>query len=95
VYLSVNADLSTNLGFGQFGPTNSQIQLPNVTEKHFNQRSMIKSGDTLIMSGFRQTTNRTGASQFLTAQSLGGTAAEQQNSETVVLITPIVLHGSA
>lgn len=95
VYLSVNADISTNNGFGAFGPTDSQIQLPNVTEKHFNQRSMIKSGDTLILAGFKQLTNRTGATQFLTSQSLGGTAAEQVNSETVILITPIVLRGSA
>lgn len=98
VYLSVNADLSTNNGFGAFGTTGSggsQIQLPNITEKHFNQRSMIKSGDTLILSGFRQLTNRTGASQLLTSQALGGTAAEQLSTETVVLITPIILHGSA
>lgn len=95
VYLSVNADLSTNDGFKAFGPTDSQIQLPNITEKHFNQRSMIKSGDSLILSGFKQVTNRTGASQFLTSQALGGTAAEQINTETVVLITPIILHGSA
>jgi len=95
VYLQVNADLSTNNGFGQFGPTTAQIQLPNVTEKHFNQRSMIKSGDSLILSGFRQVTNRTGATQFLTSQALGGKAAEQLNTETVVLITPIILNGTA
>jgi len=98
IYLSVNADLSTNNGFSNFaagGTAAASIQLPNVTEKHFNQRSMIKSGDTLILSGFRQTTNRTGAAQFLTSQALGGTAAEQMNKETVVLITPILLNGSA
>jgi len=95
IYLSVNADISTNNGFTQFGPTGNEIQLPNITEKHFNQRSMIRSGDTLILSGFKQVTNRSGATQFLTAQSLGGTAAEQQNVETVILITPILLHGSA
>lgn len=95
IYLSVNADLSTNNGFGVFGPTNSQIQLPNITEKHFNQRSMVKSGDTLILSGFKQVTNRTGATQFITAQALGGKASEQVNTETIVLITPILLNGSA
>lgn len=95
IYLSVNADLSTNNGFTEFGPTDSQIQLPDVSEKHFNQRSMVKSGDTLILSGFRQVTNRTGANQFLTSQALGGKAAEQVNTETVVLITPILLNGSA
>jgi type II secretory pathway component GspD/PulD (secretin) len=95
IYLSVNADISTNNGFGSFGPTDNQIQLPNITEKHFNQRSMIKSGDSLILAGFKQVTNRAGANQFLTSQSLGGTAAEQVNLETVVLITPIILNGSA
>lgn len=95
IYLSVNADLSTNDRFGQFGPTNAQIQLPNVTSKHFNQRSMIRSGDTLILSGFKQVKNATGASQFFTSQALGGTAALQTNTETVVLITPILLNGSA
>jgi type IVB pilus formation R64 PilN family outer membrane protein len=97
VYLSVNADLSVNNGFDSSPPTadGSSIQLPNVTSKHFNQRSMIKSGDTLILAGFKQLTNRTGAKQFLTSQALGGKAAVQLNTETVVLITPIVLHGAA
>lgn len=94
IYLSVNADLSTNDGFKTFTGS-TQIQLPNVSEKHFNQRSMIKSGDTLILSGFKQMTNRSGAAQFLTSQSLGGTAAEQVSKETIVLITPILLNGSA
>lgn len=101
VYLQVNADLSANDGFTQLGGgtnpnvTASQIQLPNVTEKHFNQRSMIKSGDTLILSGFRQVGNRTGASQFLESQALGGKASLQENTDTIVLITPFILNGSA
>lgn len=94
VFLQVNADLSTNDQFTQFGPTNSQIQLPNVTQKQFNQRSVIKSGDTLILSGFRQLVNRTGANQFINSQALGGKAATQRSRETIVLITPIVLHGT-
>lgn len=95
IYLQVNADLSTNDGFGTVTAGGTQIQLPNITEKHFNQRSMIKSGDTLILSGFRQVTNRAGANQFITSQALGGKAAQQLNKETIVLITPIVLTGSA
>jgi type II secretory pathway component GspD/PulD (secretin) len=99
VYLSVNADISNlvtlrTLG-GQVNPNvaSTQIELPDVTEKHFNQRSMIRSGDTLILSGIKQMTNLSGASQFITAQALGGTAAGQINSETVILITPIILDG--
>lgn len=95
IFLQVNADLSTNNGFNTFGPTNATIQLPNITEKSFNQRSMIRSGDTLILSGFRQIANQTGANQFLTYQALGGKASQVMNTETIVLITPFVLNGSA
>jgi MSHA biogenesis protein MshL len=99
IFIQVNADLSTNDGFTSFttgsGGSSTGIQLPNVTEKHFNQRSMIKSGDTLILSGFRQVGNTVGANQFLESQALGGKAASQGTTETIVLITPIVLNGYA
>ena len=96
VYLQVNADLSNNLGFqkiGTGGSNNQQIQLPHLTAKHFNQRSMITSGSTLILSGFRKLTNQTGAMQLFDSQALGGRGSKQGNSETIVLITPIILHG--
>lgn len=94
VYLQVNADLSNNLGFKTF-PGSNQIQLPNITTKHFNQRSMIRSGDTLILSGFRQVKNVANANQFINSQALGGKGSSQVNTETIVLITPIILHGNA
>lgn len=98
VYLQVNADLSTlqalttisNTGTTPSASTTS-IQVPNIFEKHFNQRSMIRSGDTLILSGFRQVSNVANANQFLSSQALGGRGSTQNNSETIVLITPILL----
>lgn len=95
VFLQVNADLSTALPFTNITSGSSTIQLPNITEKHFNQRSVIGSGDTLILSGFRQTSNVANANQFITSQALGGKASQMLNKETVILITPIILHGSA
>jgi type IVB pilus formation R64 PilN family outer membrane protein len=99
VYLQVNADLSTAQPFETIGSNpgqanNTQIQVPNITEKHFNQRSVIKSGDTLILAGFRQVSNVANANQFITSQALGGKGAKELNSETIVLITPIILNGS-
>lgn len=93
VYMQVNADLSTNKGFTTF-PGSNQVQLPNVTLKHFNQRSMMKSGDTLVLSGFRQVKNIANANQLINSQALGGKGAAQTNGETVVLITPMVLPSS-
>jgi len=96
IYLQVNADLSNSLGFSNIssgGATPTTIQVPNVTQKQFNQRSVIGSGDTLIMAGFRQVENTQGAMQFLDSQALGGNAAQQTNTETIILITPIILNG--
>ncbi len=108
VYLQVNADLSNNLGLttissnGQTVTTtnpntagSSAIQVPHVQQKQFNQRSVIASGDTLILAGFRQTNNTLGAQQLFDSQTLGGKTAQQVNTETVVLITPIILRGFA
>lgn len=99
IFLQVNADLSVNNGFDVFpaaaaGNTNtSQIQLPNVSSKTFNQRSVIRSGSTLVLAGFRNLSNTANAMQFGQIQALGGKGATQLNQETVVLITPIILHG--
>jgi type II secretory pathway component GspD/PulD (secretin) len=94
IFMQVNADFSTQIALVPFGPTNSQIQLPTVTMKHFNQRSMIRSGETLILSGFRQLTNIANANQVINSQALGGKASQELNKETIVLITPIILNSS-
>lgn len=95
IFMQVNADLSTKQALVTFGAPGSQVQLPTISEKHFNQRSVIKSGDTLILSGFRQVGNNANAMQLFASQAMGGKGAQQVNTETVVLITPIILHGSA
>lgn len=107
IIMQVNADLSVNNGIttvsSQTGtsrvPTTSApgsvIQVPNVTQKQFNQRSVIDSGETLILAGFRAVQNTANAMQLFDSQALGGRGASQQNSETIVLITPIILHGCA
>jgi len=102
VFLQVNADLSTNDGIQTISSTggtvtddsnntSSVIQVPSVTQKQFNQRSVINNGDTLILSGYRQVRNRANAMQVFTSQALGGKAAQETTFETIVLITPIIL----
>lgn len=105
IYLQVNADLSNSLGIKTISSTtgatpsatstSAAIQVPDVTQKQFNQRSVIASGDTLILAGFRSITNNTGADQLLGSQALGGQGSTQANEETIVLITPIILQGCA
>ncbi|EKD55103.1 MAG: Type IV pilus protein, PilN [uncultured bacterium] len=105
VYLQVNADLSTFLGLqtvtsngvaaSASNQSSSAIQVPRIQQKQFNQRGVIGSGDTLILAGFREVSNTVGAQQLFQSQALGGKTAQQINTETVVLITPIILHGYA
>lgn len=107
VFLQVNADLSTKVSIQAISsatgttPTSSTatpgstIQVPNFTQKQFNQRSIIGSGDTLIIAGYRQLSNTANAMQLLDSQALGGKGAREQEVETIVLITPIILHGFA
>jgi MSHA biogenesis protein MshL len=90
IYMQVNADLSVKEGIVDFGG----VQLPTVDSKNFNQRSVIRSGETLILSGFRQLVNSARATQFLKSQALGGKGSQQVSSETIVLITPILLDGA-
>jgi len=99
VFLQVNADLSnlvalTSFESGAGGSSPASIQTPQTTEEEFNQRSVISSGDTMILSGFRQIQNQTGAMQLFGAQALGGKGAQQINTEMVVLITPIIINGT-
>ncbi len=100
IFLDVNADVSSLVTIQTFtsgagGQSPASIEVPTTTEKEFNQRSVIGSGDTLILSGLRQVSNQTGAMQFLDSQALGGKAATESDQETIVLITPILLDGSA
>lgn len=106
IIMQVNADLSTDAGIttissatGGAPPSTgsapgSVIQVPNVQQKQFNQRSIIGSGDTLILAGFRQVQNTSNATQVMDQQFLGGRGALQSNIETVILITPVILNGS-
>jgi len=105
VFLQVNADLSTNNGIQTLSSTSGAapasgntapvIQVPNVTQKQFNQRSVIATGDTLILSGFKQVGNQANAMQLFQSQELGGKAAVENTTETIILVTPIILHGIA
>jgi hypothetical protein len=48
----------------------------------------------MILSGFRQMRNVANATQLFKSQALGGKGSNQVSSETVVLITPIILPGA-
>lgn len=103
VYIQINVDMSQNQSIstlcaqsgtsaGTCANSSYVIQSPHVTEKIFNQRSVLTSGETLVLSGLKQVTNDTGAMQLFNLQELGGKASTQTNNDTVILVTPYILH---
>jgi MSHA biogenesis protein MshL len=89
VYLEVSSELSSLDSLNTITSQGSSIQLPVISGKHFNLRSLVPNASTLIIGGFK-TVDSTSAhnSEFGV---FGGSGADQSNKETILLITPTVL----
>ncbi len=103
VYLQVSSSLSTLQKIQDLysqgtadNPNESatKIQAPIINDNSFNQRSVITSGTTLILAGFKQIHNEANNSAFAQIDALGGKGAAQQNIQTIILITPYILNNS-
>ncbi len=70
--------------------TNATVNLstPVLSAKNFNQRVIIRSGDTLILSGFKQVNSTRGALSPFGISQLGGKSATSNVVETIMLVTP-------
>lgn len=102
VYLQLTSELSNLDSLDTFtsstgssslvgGGSASQIEGPTVSSKSFNQRTMVPSGESLILSGFRQVKNENNQSSMFGIGPLGGMGAQQDNTEVLVIITPIIV----
>lgn len=69
----------------------SAIELPTVAAKEFNQRSIIESGSTLIIAGYKRLRDQVKSAKYFGVGPLGGKGAQSDNVETLVLITPVIL----
>lgn len=83
-----NAPTGTNVSAST---TYTAIQTPTLTQKMFNQRTALQSGQTLIVAGYRRVRDQTASAKLFGVAALGGKGAESENIETLVLITPIVM----
>ena len=67
------------------------IEVPTIAEKVFNQRSVVLSGSTLIIAGYKRLRDETANATLFGLSALGGKGAHTKNVETLVLITPTIL----
>ena len=84
----------TNLEDSSSVKTNSQfsaIMVPTIAAKEFNQRSVIRSGSTLIIAGYKRLRDQTSDAKMFGVSALGGQGSQSRNVETLVLITPTIL----
>lgn len=94
IYLEISSELSKLESLQTLTPPggSSSIQLPTVDGKHFNLRSMVPTKSTLIVAGFNSVDTVAGNNSSFGL--FGGKGAGQQNTETVLLITPTILSGN-
>lgn len=89
ILLQFNANLTQDLGLLTQTSNGTEIQLPQTATQSFLQRVAMHSGETLVLSGFEQTSDQTtrngvGASWFFLAG--GGRAAQHAKQALVVVI---------
>ena len=83
-----NSNSSTNNQY-------SAIEVPTIDSKEFNQRSVVQSGSTLIIAGYKKLADETQNAKMFGISALGGQGATQNNVETLVLISPIILQSTS
>lgn len=99
IYLQISSTLATLESLDTFEtPLNTtstttqtaKIQVPTVSEKRFNMRTLVQNGSTLVIGGFRQKTDNAKESKLFGMKALGGEGAQSKNVETILLITPTI-----
>jgi type IVB pilus formation R64 PilN family outer membrane protein len=97
VMLQFSTDISSLKNIRTVSSNNSTIESPETTTRNFLQRVAMKSGETLIISGFEQLEDRMDAQGVgrPTNYALGGGYRAGSTKEVIViLITPITINGA-
>jgi type IVB pilus formation R64 PilN family outer membrane protein len=95
IYLQVSSNISQLLKITKISVKDGgdSIQVPDLNSKKFNERALIKSGSTLILAGYRSVKNETSGIGLTPSHFLGGTGSRKTLSETIILITPMLMNG--
>lgn len=97
ILLEYAMNLSDFQGFTKFDTgsgTNAQsLNLPITTLKNILQRASLRSGQALVLSGFKQSVSNVNDSGVGSASNFlfgGGTTAQKQEQYLVILVTPYI-----
>jgi type IVB pilus formation R64 PilN family outer membrane protein len=96
IMMQFYSNISSLVSLVPFGPTNQQIQLPTVDTRNFLQRIAVKSGQTLVISGYEginDQNNRQGVGNP-SNYAMGGFNASGTREVIVILLSPIAINGA-
>jgi type IVB pilus formation R64 PilN family outer membrane protein len=96
IMMQFYTNISSLVSLQPFGPTNEQIQLPTVDTRNFLQRIAVKSGQTLVISGYEginDENNRQGVGSP-SNYAMGGFNASGAREVIVILLSPIAINGA-
>ena len=91
--LQYNINISSLIQLSTVSSNGNSIQTPNIATRNFLQRVMLNSGDTLVMTGFEQTSLSSNAQGVGNPNNLalgGGANGSKTRSVLVILIQPIL-----
>jgi type IVB pilus formation R64 PilN family outer membrane protein len=97
VMLQFYTNISSLLSLQTVSSGGQQIQTPNVNTRNFLQRVSMKSGETLVLSGYEGTDdnlNRQGVGKPENFAFGGGFQGTQNREVIVILITPVMMNGA-
>lgn len=88
ILLEYSMNLASIGEFKQFGEGADALNLPETTLKNIIQRASLRSGETLVLSGFKQSKNQLGESGIGEASNfLFGGSRTSQGGESYLVIT--------
>lgn len=93
--LQLRADVSELREIRSVSSGDVTIEAPEVDSKNFLQRVRMRSGETLVLSGFEQTNGNlryTGVGSARMPLLGGGINATKQKDSVVVLVTPVIMN---
>lgn len=97
VLLQFYTNISSLLSLQTVQSGGQQIQTPEIDTRNFLQRVSMKSGQTLVLSGYEATNDNLTKSGVGTPRNYalgGGYQGTRDRQEIVILITPIMMNGA-
>ncbi|MGL6428474.1 hypothetical protein ACV1C4_21265 [Aeromonas hydrophila] len=88
VNLQISGVLSKVIKWDDTEVSGVTIRAPQVQEIKFDQDIGLKYGETLVLNGYKQKSNKSDETSVFKNPFLGGNSGESSMTETIVLITP-------